>query len=115
MSYNQYWHGDCCLVKYYRQAYRIQRDRENEKMWLQGMYIYEALCDVAPIIRAFAKKGTTPIDYPSQPYAITKEEVERRKQEKEKAKYDRIKAKTSAFMVEFNAQIANRKEVNTHG
>ncbi len=115
MSYEQYWDGDCSLVKFYREAFKLQRDRDNERMWLQGMYIYEALCDVSPVLRAFAKKGTKPIEYSTQPYAITNEEIERRRIEKEKAKYEKIKAKTSAFAIKFNALMAQSKEVGKNG
>lgn len=115
MTYEQFWNEDCCLVKYFREAFKLQRDRENERMWLQGMYIYEALCDVSPVLRAFAKKGTKPIEYSTQPYAITKEEIERRRMEKEKAKYDEMKARTNAFAIKFNAKMAQRKEVNNDG
>ena len=115
MTYEQYWNEDCCLVKYYREAFKLQRDRDNERMWLQGMYIYEALCDVSPVLRAFAKKGTKPIEYSTQPYAITKEEIERRRIEKEKAKYEQMKARTNAFAIKFNALLAQRKEVENDG
>jgi len=115
MTYEQYWNEDCCLVKYYREAFKLQRERDNERLWLQGMYIYEALCDVSPVLRAFAKKGTKPIEYSTQPYAITKEEIERRRIEKEKAKYEQMKAKTNAFAIKFNALMAQRKEVENDG
>lgn len=112
MTYDQYWNEDCCLVKYYREAFKLQRDRNNEQLWLQGMYIYEAFCDVSPILNAFAKKGTKPLPYPTQPYAITKEEAERRRVEKEKAEYEKMKAKTAAFASMFNASLdAQRREV----
>ena len=115
MTYEQYWNEDCCLVKYYSEAFKLQRYRDNERMWLQGMYIYEALCDVSPVLRAFAKKGTKPIEYSTQPYAITKEEIERRRIEKEKAKYEQMRAKTNAFAIKFNALLAQRKEVENDG
>ncbi len=115
MTYEQYWNEDCCLVRYYRKAYQMKRDRENEKMWLQGMYIYEALCDVSPVLQAFAKKGTKPLPYPTEPYAITKEEIERRKAEKEKAAHDKMVAKLNAFAIKFNASLAKRKEVEKNG
>ncbi len=115
MTYEQYWNEDCCLVKYYREAFKLQRERDNERLWLQGMYVYEALCDVSPVLRAFAKKGTKPIEYSTQPYAITKEEIERRRIEKEKAKYEQMKAKTNSFAIKFNALMAQRKEVENDG
>ena len=51
-------------------------------MWLQGLYVYEALCDVAPILQAMAKKGTKPRPYPEQPYSVT--ERQRKQEEREK-------------------------------
>ncbi len=112
MTYDQYWNEDCCLVKYYRRAYEIQRERRNYEMWLQGMYIYDALCDASPLMRAFSKKGTKPVPYPTEPYAITSQAIARRRQEKEKAKYEKIKAKTNAYMIDFNARMAKRKEAD---
>lgn len=115
MTYEQYWNEDCCLVKYYREAFKLKRERDNERLWLQGLYIYEALCDVSPVLRAFAKKGTKPYEYSTRPYAITKEEIERRRIEKEKAEYEKMKAKTNAFAIKFNALMAQKKEAEDDG
>lgn len=90
MTYDQYWNEDCQLVVYYRKAHRIRNDRKNEELWLQGMYFYEALCDVSPILHAFAKNGTKPIPYPNRPYALTETEANRRK--KDEARQNRKKA-----------------------
>lgn len=70
MTAEQFWDGDCALVKYFRQAYRIRKERENESAWLQGMYFYNALSSV--IGQAFAKKGTIIDPYPDKPYEIYK-------------------------------------------
>ena len=90
MTSEQYWDGDPLLPKYYRQADELKRNRRNQELWLQGLYIYEALCDVAPIFHAFAKRGTKPSPYPDHPYSITSKEREdeqklREKREREKA------------------------------
>ena len=91
MTPEQYWDGDPSLPKYYRKAYELQRKRKNEDLWLQGMYIYEALCDVSPIMNAFAKKGTKPHPYTDRPYSITRDE--REEEQKLKEQRDREKAK----------------------
>ncbi len=110
MTFNQFWNEDCCLVKYYRKAYELQRERKNQELWLQGMYIYEAIGDMSPVLKAFAKKNTKPLKYPSEPYAITQQEIEKRKQAKERAAYERMKAKTNSFAIKFNANYQRKEE-----
>ena len=94
MTYEQYWNGDCTLVKYYRKADEIRKERRNEELWLQGMYVYEAICDVSPILHAFAKKGTKPQPYSEKPYAITEAQQKRVEEEKER----KIAEKGKRFM-----------------
>lgn len=73
MSYEQFWEGDPTMTKYYLQAYKEKEKRKAEKtkwiMWEQGLYIYEAICDVSPILRAFSKV-TKPLPYPKEPWGI---------------------------------------------
>ena len=91
MTPEQYWDGDPTLAKYYRKSFELQRKRRNEELWLQGMYIYEALCDVSPIFQAFAKKGTRPNPYSDHPYSITNDDLD--KERKLREQRDREKAK----------------------
>jgi hypothetical protein len=91
MTPEQYWDEDPMLAKYYRKAHELQRKRRNEELWLQGMYIYEALCDVSPIMNAFAKRGTKPHPYTDRPYSITRDDLKEEKKLKERK--DREKAK----------------------
>lgn len=116
MTYDQYWNEDCCLVKYYRKAYELKRERKNEQLWLQGMYIYEALCDVSPILHAFAKKGTKPVPYPSEPYAITEKRVKEKEEAKKKAEFEKAKSRMESFALAFNARFKTKnEEVTTDG
>lgn len=98
MTPEQYWEGDPMLVKYYRQADAIKLERLNQEKWLQGMYIYEAICDASPILQAFAKKGTKPHPYVDKPYALTDKQRERDVEAKEKAVSDKGKRFMEAFM-----------------
>ena len=98
MTPEQYWDGDPSLVKHYRRADEIRFEKRNQELWLQGMYIYEAICDASPILHSFAKKGTKPHPYVSKPYSLT---VAQRKQEmanKEKEISDKGKKFMEAFM-----------------
>ena len=98
MTYEQYWDGDPALAKYYRKADEIKLERVNQEKWLQGMYIYEAICDASPILQAFAKRGTKPHPYAEKPYALTDKQRERNAEEKEKAVAEKGKRFMEAFM-----------------
>lgn len=114
MSYDLYWNGDCRLTECYRRAEEIKQRQRNQELWLQGMYIYEALCDVSPILQAFAKKGTKPTPYSSEPYAITAKQVQEKRERQEQLRFEKTKAKMAAWAAKTNAQIAVRagKEVD---
>lgn len=107
MSAEQYWDGEPSLAKAYRKADEIRQKRRNEELWLQGMYIYEALCDVSPMLHAFAKRGTKPRPYSDRPYAITnrdREEEHRVKMEKEREKAKNyMEAKMAAINKRFKS------------
>lgn len=82
MSYELYWEKDCQLVKAYRKADELRKRQRNAEFHLQGLYFYEALCDVSPLLHAFAKSGTQAIPYSAQPYALGEKEVRERQIEK---------------------------------
>jgi hypothetical protein len=108
MSPEQYWDGDAMLAKYYRQADEINRARRNQELWLQGMYIYEALCDVSPVLNAFAKKGTKPNPYIDHPYALSAKDRDAEKKlqeqrEREKARRY-MESKMAALNKRFNSK-----------
>ena len=102
MTYNQYWNDDPTLVRHYRKADEIRKERRNEELWLQGMYIYEALCDVSPVLHAFAKKGEKPQPYSERPYAITETQHRRVEEEKERKRIEKGKRFMEALMKSTN-------------
>ena len=79
MTYSDYWDGDCVLTKYYRKKYELDRDRKNFELWLQGMYIYEALLDVYPVLNPLSKEKK-PIPYRSEPIPLNNAENEKIKE-----------------------------------
>lgn len=105
MTFEQYWDGDCCLVKYYRKAHYLRQQRRNQELWAMGAYVYEALTDVAPVLHAFAKKGTKPTPYISEPFALTDREVRERKEREAKRRCDEQKAKVTAWAKRVNTRI----------
>ena len=86
MTYDQFWDGDCTLVEFYRKAYSLREARDNRSYWMQGLYFYDALCAVSPVLHAFAKAGTKPQPYLKEPYPISEEECERRADEARREK-----------------------------
>lgn len=110
MTYDEFWYGDVSMVRAYRKADELRRRRQNEMSWLQGMYIYEALCDVAPIFHAFAKKGTKPNPYAKEPYAITDSEIRERKERDARIKEEQMKAEFAAFV----ARMTKKMPVEAH-
>lgn len=110
MTSEQYWDGDSTLVKYYRKAEELRNERRNQEMWLQGMYIYEAICDVSPILHAFAKKGAKPHPYPSKPYAITEKQIQQEREEQERKLVEKGKKFMEAMAASLNKKFEGQTQ-----
>ena len=88
MSYQEFWYEDCWIANYYLKAYTIKKDQINEQLWLQGMYVFEAILCASPVLHAFSKKGTKPLPYAEKPFLMdkinpvekTQEQIEREKE-----------------------------------
>lgn len=100
MTPDEFWKGDCTLTRSYYEAFKIKKDLQNELLWLQGMYNYEAFCDVLPAILSLGK--TPPNKYSDEPYPITKQEVEKRRYLKEKNNFQKMKARVETFAATIN-------------
>lgn len=117
MTYNEFWLEDSSLVKDYRKAFKIrmdlEQDKQNQFAWLQGMYIYEALCDVTPVMHAFAKRGARPMPYPQKPYDLHPQEETKRKETPKESQENQIKrnvAMMQSLAAAFNKNFQKREE-----
>ena len=108
MSSEDYWDRDCALVKAYKKAYEMSVERSNTLAWLQGRYVYDALCAVSPVLHAFSKSGTKPVPYNKEPYPITKQEREQAVLRSEKIQYEKNKAAMTKIMVGINKGFEKR-------
>ena len=109
MTYDEFWNGDVSLVEVYREAQELRDRRQNQALWLQGMYIYEALCDVSPLFRFSMKKGVVkPEPYVKEPYPITAEEVREREEREARKKEERLKAEFAAFAEQIRKKMSQR-------
>ena len=115
MSYDEFWNQDVALVRVYRKAQEIRDRRQNQTLWLQGLYIYNALCDVAPIFHAFAKKGTKPTPYVEEPYPITATEIKERKARDLRKKEELLKAEFAAFAAQMRKKMPLEAHPDTKG
>lgn len=109
MSYDEFWNGDVEIVKYYMEANKIRKRQENERLWLQGMYVYDAICCVSPL---FGWQPKEPLPYPTIPYAIdddTQKEYNRIVEEK------REKTNKENFLKFMNTFNSQRKENDVDG
>ena len=110
MTPEQYWESDYTLVKYYRKAEELRNEKRNQELWLQGMYIYEAICDVAPILHAFAKKGTKPTPYSAKPYPLNDKQSKRDEEEKQRRLTEKGKRFMEAMAVSINKKFEGKTQ-----
>lgn len=108
MTEEQYWDRDSQLVVYYREAEELRTSRTNQELWLQGAYFYEAITRASPLLHAFAKKGTKPVPYLAEPFAISEKQAEYQQEEKEKKVYDKGKALMEGFMAKHNKKFERK-------
>lgn len=109
MSYDDFWNGDVSMVEAYRTADELRLKQRNYELWLQGMYMYEALCDASPLFRFSMKGGTVkPEPYVKEPYPITPAEAREHEERAAKAEEERLKAEFARFA----EQIAKRKKMS---
>ena len=105
MSYDDFWNGDVQMVKAYRKANELRDRRNNQDMWIQGRYFYDALCAASPLYRFTMKKGAIkPEPYTKEPYPTTYSELREREEREAKAKEERLKAEFTAFVERMRKQ-----------
>lgn len=82
MSYQEFWCGVPHLVTYYSKAEEIRKAKENEKLWLQGLYNFRAFRSVIDNFSYGMNngKGKKPDGYVENPIPITDYEIKREKQ-----------------------------------
>lgn len=99
MPYDLYWEGNPYWVKIYRERADIKRTIDNQKLYLQGYYFYEALLRSSPVINAFSKTPK-PIPYLDEPIPLTTREVEEYEHRQEQKRIARIRMAMETWVVE---------------
>lgn len=79
-----FWEGAPSLVNVYRKAYDLKRTAQNQELWLQGLYNYQAvstaLAELAYGLNG--RKGKKPQGYIDHPLPLTTLEIESEKQKR---------------------------------
>ncbi len=108
MTYDEFWNQNVDMARAYRKADEMKRKRQNEEMWVQGLYIRDAL--ISTVGNMFSGKGAQKHEYPKEPYAITELEIKERKEREAQLREERIKANFAAFA----ARIQNKMPKEAH-
>lgn len=99
VSANDFWNGDYTMLKYYANRYKIAVEQQNEQLWLQGVYFYEAL--TVALAQAFSKHST--VKYPEKPHRLTPLSEEEQELENKK-KVEEFRAQLLAAGRRFEAK-----------
>lgn len=91
MSYDEYWNGELERAKFYRKAFELKKKQDNEKLWMQGAYIYNVLQDIYPLFNAWAEGAEV---QPYMEFPLPLDEEERKDQETAKAKEEMERTRT---------------------
>lgn len=91
LSYDEFWYDDPFKAKYQLQSYKIRLREQDELMWEQGMYIYEAILQCSPILHPFSK-AQKPLPYTEKPHLKEIEEQEDEEAKQREIENERLKA-----------------------
>ena len=98
MSYKDFWHGDAYEVSFYKKAYKLKLQQQDENNWMIGMYVYEAIIDCSPTLHPFSH-NRKPLQYAEKPFLFDKlnETQKNEKELEQEQENERLK-----FVVQMN-------------
>lgn len=82
MTYNEFWNESLDRLFYYWQKNQFEIERRNQELWLQGIYVQEAVAAV--------QDTKHKVKYPDKPHRITAL-TEAEKEEEKKRKIDNLR------------------------
>lgn len=104
MTWTQFWEDEPKLAIAYRNAEMIRKRRKNEELWLEGIYVAEALNST--VGNMFSKGAKH--QYPAEPFPITADEQQERREREEKARMERMKAAFIAKSLQMNTKLGGK-------
>lgn len=109
MTAAEYWDGEPSLVRGFRRADEIRRQRTEETMWRLGLYFYHAICDASPAINALSK-SSKPLPYMNEPFPTSEREAAERKKRDADAAYEEMRARFARDAAQSKKHDYSRKE-----
>lgn len=106
MTWTQFWIDEPELATAYRKAEMIRKRRKNEELWLEGIYVAEALS--ATVGNMFGKGQKH--SYPAEPFPLTVDEQRERREKEEKARMERMKAAFIAKSLQMNTKLGGKTD-----
>lgn len=107
MTYEQYWDGDVEMVVAYRTVLERRRRWQNQMLWLQGRYFYDALCAVMPALSIKTKNAQIQ-EYTKEPYPLSAKEARENEENKERERYEKMFNHMRTFSAYTNARFAKK-------
>lgn len=107
MSYEEFWHGKPILAKFYRQKHLLEIEQRNQELWMQGLYIFDAVA--VAINNCFSKHK---MKYMNEPIRITPKTEDELRAEKEEIRKKFVE-RLNQFAKDFNKRqetVQNRTE-----
>ena len=102
MSYDDFWYGKPELATAYRKLHRLQAEQTNQQLWLQGLYIHNAVA--VAINNAFSKQKHKYVAEPVRLFPMTEDEKETKAEETRQ----KLIAKLNAWKDAFNKSKGNK-------
>ena len=95
MSYDEFWYGDPFRAVAYRQAYRLRTEQTNQQLWLQGLYVHNAVA--VAINNAFNKQKQKYIAEPLKLFEPTEEEKKAKAEDARRKLVEKLNAWKDSF------------------
>ena len=95
MTYEQFWYGEPRLCESFRKLHRLRIEQRNQELWLQGLYVYDALA--VALNNSFSKKKEKYMAEPLKLFEPTEDEKKRAAEETRRKLIARLDAWKQAF------------------
>lgn len=84
MTWEQYWYGDVRITGAFLEAHKLRLEQQNQMLWLQGRYVFDAICSVVPVLVTIPKKDAKILPYPKPTSLFGHEPSEEELEEQER-------------------------------